>query len=546
MFSWVKQEQGGRNKEGEMYQTVTEGLQTLYLKKLLPLEETYLFHDFHSPALEAADFQSKPMVLLVGQYSTGKTTFIRYLLEQDFPGMRIGPEPTTDGFIAVMYGENEGVVPGNALVVDPKKPFRKLNAFGNSFLNRFICSQMPNQVLQSISIIDTPGILSGEKQRISRGYDFAEVLRWFGERVDRIILLFDAHKLDISDEFSEAIRAFKGQDDKIRVVLNKADQVDTQQLMRVYGALMWSLGKVINTPEVVRVYLGSFWAKPLQNTENRRLFEAESQDLFKDIQSLPRNAALRKLNDLIKRARLAKVQAYIISYLKKEMPSLFGREKKKEELIMRLPEIYTILQREHHISPGDFPNVTKMQDMLQHYDFSKFPSLKIKLVESVDKMLATKIAGLMSMIRDEESKLPPPMVSGGAFEGSQDGPFGHGYGEGISAGADAEDWIISREKHRYDEIFYMLMPINGKITGVNAKKEMMNSRLPNTVLGKIWKLADCDKDGMLDDEEFALAQHLIKIKLEGFELPAELPHHLVPPSHRKNPTADAMYNHSED
>uniref|UniRef100_A0A674N401 EH-domain containing 4 n=1 Tax=Takifugu rubripes TaxID=31033 RepID=A0A674N401_TAKRU len=531
MFSWVKQEQGGRNKDGEMYQTVTEGLQTLYTKKLLPLEETYLFHDFHSPALEAADFQSKPMVLLVGQYSTGKTTFIRYLLEQDFPGMRIGPEPTTDGFIAVMYGENEGIVPGNALVVDPKKPFRKLNAFGNSFLNRFICSQMPNQVLQSISVIDTPGILSGEKQRLSRGYDFAEVLRWFGERVDRIILLFDAHKLDISDEFSEAIRAFKGQDDKIRVVLNKADQVDTQQLMRVYGALMWSLGKVINTPEVVRVYLGSFWAKPLQNTENRRLFEAESQDLFRDIQSLPRNAALRKLNDLIKRARLAKVHAYIVSYLKKEMPSLFGREKKKEELLMRLPEIYTILQREHHISPGDFPNVSKMQDMLQHYDFSKFPSLKMKLIESVDKMLATKIAVLMAMIREEESKLPPPMVSGGAFEGSQDGPFRHGYGEGISAGADIEDWIVSQDKHRYDEIFYTLMPVNGKITGVNAKKEMSTSRLPNTVLGKIWKLADCDCDGMLDEEEFALAQYLIKIKLEGYELPTELPAHLVPPSH---------------
>lgn len=61
----------------------------------------------------------------------------RYLLEQDFPGMRIGPEPTTDSFIAVMYGESEGSVPGNALVVDPKKPFRKLSRFGNAFLNRW-------------------------------------------------------------------------------------------------------------------------------------------------------------------------------------------------------------------------------------------------------------------------------------------------------------------------------------------------------------------------------------------------------------------------
>jgi len=44
------------------------------------------------------------------------------------------------------------------------------------------------------------------------------------------------------------------------------------------------------------------------------LFEDEEQDLFKDLQSLPGNAALRKLNDLIKRARLAKVNTSFYHY----------------------------------------------------------------------------------------------------------------------------------------------------------------------------------------------------------------------------------------
>lgn len=40
--------------------------------------------------------------------------------------------------------------------------------------------------------------------------------------------------------------------EKIRIVLNKSDGIEQQQLMRVYGALMWALGKVFRNPEVCR------------------------------------------------------------------------------------------------------------------------------------------------------------------------------------------------------------------------------------------------------------------------------------------------------
>lgn len=535
MFSYLGKDANKKNQD--IYENVTEGLKNIYRQKLLPLEKEYNYHDFHSPALDDPDFDAKPLVMLVGQYSTGKTTFIKYLLEQDFPGIRIGPEPTTDRFIAVMHADSDGVIPGNALVVDPKKQFRPLSKFGNAFLNRFQCSGTDSSVLKGISIVDTPGILSGEKQRTDRGYDFIGVLEWFAERVDRILLLFDAHKLDISDEFRRSIESLRGHDDKIRIVLNKADMVDHQQLMRVYGALMWSLGKVLGTPEVARVYIGSFWDQPLRYDINRRLFEAEEQDLFADLQSLPRNAALRKLNDLIKRARLAKVNAYIISALKKEMPSMFGKEGKKKELIKNLENIYTQLQRDHQISPGDFPDIKKMQESLANHDFSKFRPLDVKLLERVDKMLAEDIAKLMAMVPHEEAISKTEgldKIEGGAFDNVMNSktPFMYKGGEGINAGVGEVEWVVAKDRYKYDAIFDTLNPIDGKVSGSAAKGEMIKSKLPNNVLGKIWKLSDTDKDGMLDMDEFALAMHLMNIKLDGNDLPTDLPPHLIPPSKR--------------
>ena len=237
-----------KEQVAEMFDSVTDGLKQLYRAKVRPIEELYRFGDFYSPLLTDGDFEAKPMVLLMGQYSVGKTSFIRYLLGRDFPGQHIGPEPTTDRFIAVMHGNEDKSTPGNALAVSQNMPFRGLEMFGNGFLSKFQGAQLDAPLLHHVTLIDTPGILSGEKQRIGRSYDFTQVAEWFAARSDIILLLFDAHKLDISDEFRLAIESLKGHDDKIRVVLNKADSVDAQKLLRIYGALMWSLGKVSKTP----------------------------------------------------------------------------------------------------------------------------------------------------------------------------------------------------------------------------------------------------------------------------------------------------------
>jgi EH domain-containing protein 1 len=345
---------------------------------------------------------AKPQVLLIGQYSVGKTSFIRYLLGRDFPGQRIGPEPTTDRFTVLINGPEERTIPGNALSVHPDLPFRGLERFGVSFLSRFEGSQMPSSVLRSVTLIDTPGILSGEKQRTNRGYDFTKVVAWFAERADLIILLFDAHKLDISDELKGAIDVLKGHEDKIRCILNKADQIDRQQLMRVYGALLWSLGKTMTSPEVARVYVGSFWQEPLKNLDNAALFEMEEKDLMKDLAVLPRQSAVRKINELVKRIRKVKTLAYIIGHLKSEMPNLMGKEKKQAKLIADLPNVFRTILKKFNLAPGDFPDIASFSAKLRETKFAEFSAFSQKQIDALDVVLNVDIPHLMEELPSEK------------------------------------------------------------------------------------------------------------------------------------------------
>ena len=89
--------------------------------------------------------------------------------------------------------------------------------FGNNFLTRFEGAQSNVDILKNLTLIDSPGVLSGEKQTLGRSYSYDDVLNWFAERSDMIILLFDVQKLDISDEMGSAIKVLQKYSDKIKV-----------------------------------------------------------------------------------------------------------------------------------------------------------------------------------------------------------------------------------------------------------------------------------------------------------------------------------------
>ena len=97
----------------------------------------------------------------------------------------------------------------------------------------------------------------------------------------------------------------------------------------------------------------------------------------------------------------------------------------------------------------------------------------------------------------------------------------------------------------WTSLFSAAAPLEGKLTGSQARPLMMESRLPTSVLSKVWALADVDKDGMLDESEFCLAMYLMDLKIAGHDLPGALPNYLRPPgetdsSHIKEETSEEV------
>eukprot|EP00193_Tetraselmis_chui_P022517 CAMPEP_0177795622 /NCGR_PEP_ID=MMETSP0491_2-20121128/26340_1 /TAXON_ID=63592 /ORGANISM="Tetraselmis chuii, Strain PLY429" /LENGTH=503 /DNA_ID=CAMNT_0019318483 /DNA_START=463 /DNA_END=1976 /DNA_ORIENTATION=- len=404
------------------YTSVSEALKKVYFEKVSPIEQEVGFGSFYSPRLSAGDFNSKPSILLLGQYSTGKTTFLKHLLQRDYPGISIGPEPTTDRFIIVGHGQQDSRIPGNTVAITSTKPYQGLLTFGQGFLSRFEEVQCNNKALEGVTFIDTPGVLSGEKQRLDRAYNFIDVCSWFASRCDMIILFFDPFKLDISDEFRQVIESIQEHHDKIRVVLNKADQVSSQELMRVYGALMWSLAKVLRSPEVCKVYTGSFpegASVPIHEPDESEagfedalgepFFLREEAQLLDELKAVPSWTLNRKISEFAKRVRSLKTHLILMRHLRAKIPPLLFRRQVQARLLDNIQHEFNEIKlnkyklREYDIAPGDFPDAKQFRDacLSGDLDILAFPRMSDrqfgKYLRTLDEVLKLELANVSKM-----------------------------------------------------------------------------------------------------------------------------------------------------
>ena len=92
---------------------------------------------------------------------------------------------------------------------------------------------------------------------------------------------------------STQVDALRPHAQKLRVVLNKADQVTPQAVVEgLWSVDVAAWGESSSTPEVVRVHLGSFWDRPLDHRRgsDTALLSRERDDLLDELRNFPKNA----------------------------------------------------------------------------------------------------------------------------------------------------------------------------------------------------------------------------------------------------------------
>lgn len=222
---------------------------------LLPLFQKYN-RDFGD--LDAI-LKWKPMVLLIGNYSSGKSTLVNELAGADI--QRTGQAPTDDAFTIITsdHEESQGQeIPGSTLVNDKTLPFAKLKDHGEQFISHFRMKKVVAPALRDMAIIDSPGMLDSVTEK-DRGYDYMAVISRLAKLADLVVLMFDPLKAGTIKETYTAIRDTLPEsagEDRIVFAMSRIDECDSMtDLVRSYGTLCWNLSQMTGRKDIPHIHL---------------------------------------------------------------------------------------------------------------------------------------------------------------------------------------------------------------------------------------------------------------------------------------------------
>ena len=205
-----------------------------------------------------------PFVFLLGNHSSGKSSFVNYVFQRKV--QTSGVAPTDDNFTVLVPGPSDNDRDGPAFISDPDLGFSGLRSFGPSLIHHTQLKIRSNTAVQDFAIVDSPGMIDSPRVRtangqelstvMDRGYDFEGVCKWLAQRADVILLFFDPDKPGTTGEtLSILTNSLAGMDHKLYIILNKADQFHKMSdFARAYGSLCWNLSKVIPRKDLPRIY----------------------------------------------------------------------------------------------------------------------------------------------------------------------------------------------------------------------------------------------------------------------------------------------------
>ncbi|XP_022914821.2 uncharacterized protein [Onthophagus taurus] len=354
-------------------------LKRLYENAIKPLETLYKYRDLSNRHFGDAEIFAKPLVLFMGPWSGGKSSIINYLVDNEYneTSLRTGAEPSPAYFNIMMHGQEPEVLDGTQLAAD--FTFSGLQKFGQGLEERLRGMKLPKKLLEKVNIVEIPGILEVRKQ-ISRVFPFNDACQWFIDRADIIFLVYDPSKLDVGPETEAILDQLKGREHQTRIILNKADQVKPEELMRVQGALIWNISPLMSSAQPPAMYTTSLWSRPYEPWAPVRLLQAQERAFLRDL----RTAIDKRIENRIASARrfavrvrnhAKMVDCYLTTYYNHK--SVFGNRKQVSDAIIEHPQDYHIyegLSTLTNISRYDLPDPDVYRDFFRLnplYDFQQ-------------------------------------------------------------------------------------------------------------------------------------------------------------------------------